>query len=402
MTPRVAYVANRFPRWGGGWVLNEVRGLIEAGVVLTIFSFKPPYPDVAGQAGMKPWIERTTYVPRGSSMRCVIAGLVCLARSPLGFARGIATALRLGGRMARGAHLLEIFYLARHIRKAGATHVHAQHADYLADAAMAAAACLELPFTFTGHANDLYTNPGRLKEKIRTARRVATCTGFNERHLKEQCAAAGIEPSKIVRVYHGVDLARFAARATPAPPGRLTTVTRLKEKKGFPYLLDALALLERQGVEFSLEIYGEGDQRQAIENRIRELGLQDRVTLKGVIEHDRIPGVLANAGIFVLPCVVLSNQDRDGIPNTIIEALATGVPVVSTDISGIPEAVRHGVSGLLVPERDAASLADAIKLMMTDAGLRQRCSVEGRRIAESSFSISASGRNLAELFAAPA
>lgn len=397
---KVAYIANRFPRWGGGWVLNEVRGLLAAGVELELFSFKRPYPDVAVQAGMKPWIDRTIYVPPGSSATCITAGLSCLARSPLGFSRGATTALRLGGRMSRGSHVMEVFFLASRIRAAGATHVHAQHADYLADAAMAAAACLRLPFTLTGHANDLYTHPGRLVEKIRAAQRVATCTGFNERHLRDLCAAAGVDPVKIERVYHGVDLDRFTPRAAAAPPERLISVTRLKEKKGFPYLLEALALLKREGRRFTLEIYGDGDQRDALQTRIRELDLDDRVTLKGVIEHDRIPGVLAGAGIFVLPCVVLPNQDRDGIPNTLIEALATGVPVVSTSISGIPEAVRDGVSGLLVPERDAGALARAIERMMSDGALRERCAAEGRRIVESSFGIESSGRALARLFAA--
>jgi len=397
---RVAYIANRFPRWGGGWVLNEVRGLTGAGVDLALFSFKPPLAEVAGQPGLESWIARTAYVPRGSSAACWLAGLACLVRSPLGFWRGVATAIRLGGRMARGAHLMEIFFLASRIRRAGARHVHAQHADYLADAAMAAAACLGLPFSFTGHANDLYTNPGRLREKIRAARFVATCTGFNERHLKDLCAGAGLDPSRVWRVYHGVDLARFAARPEPADPAgasRLVTVTRLKEKKGFPWLLDALADLARRGIPFTLEIYGEGDQRRFIERRIDELGLRERVSLMGAIEHERIPGVLAGAGVFVLPCIVLENQDRDGIPNTIIEALATGVPVVSTAISGIPEAVRDGESGLLVPERDAAALAAAIERMMSDGALRARCARAGREIAESLFSIDASGRALADL-----
>ena len=395
---KVAYVANRFPRWGGGWVLNEVRGLSEAGVELVLFSFKPPFPEVAGQEGMTPWIDRTTYVPRGSSLSCWRAGLAEVVRSPAGFLRGVSTALRLGGRMARGAHLMEVFFLASRIRRSGARHVHAQHADYLADAAMAAAACLKLPFTFTGHANDLYTHPGRLIEKIRAARRVATCTGFNETYLRDLCAGAGIDPSRIVRVYHGVDLARFRARERSAAPERLVTVTRLKEKKGFPWLLEAMALLRGRGVPASLEIYGEGDQRATIEARIRELDLQDIVVLRGAIEHERIPGVLEQAGIFVLPCVVLPNQDRDGIPNTIIEALATGVPVVSTEISGIPEAVRDGESGLLVPQRDAGALAGALERMMADAALRERCAREGRRIAEASFSIEGSGRALARLF----
>jgi len=108
--------------------------------------------------------------------------------------------------------------------------------------------------------------------------------------------------------------------------------------------------------------------------------------------------VLEGAGVFVLPCIVLPNQDRDGIPNTIIEALATGVPVVSTEISGIPEAVKDGKSGLLVPQRDAEALARALERMMTDADLRRHCAQEGRRIAETSFSIEASGRALAKLF----
>lgn len=392
-------MANRFPRWGGGWVLNEVRGLQGAGIDLDIYSFRRPFDDVASQPGMREWIGRTSYVPRGSSLACWTAALYCLVRSPLGFARGIATALRLGGRMARGGHILEVFFLASRIRRSKALHIHAQHADYLADAAMAAAACLKLPFSLTGHANDLYTNPGRLAEKVSTARFIATCTGFNETHLKGILGPAGA--AKVARVYHGVDLARFVPRAAgaPAPPaGRLVTVTRLKEKKGFPYLLEALQILQGRGLDFTLEIYGDGDQSDAIGARIRELGLEGRVSLRGTIDHDKIPGVLAGAGLFVLPCVVLANQDRDGIPNTIIEALASGVPVVSTAISGIPEAVLDGRSGLLAPERDAPALADALERMMRDHGLRERCAVEGRRVAESHFSIAASGRALADLF----
>lgn len=396
---KVAYVANRFPRWGGGWVANEVRGLIGAGVDLDIYSFKPPFAEVEGQEGVREWIGRTTYVPRGSSKECFAAAFSCLLRTPLGFFRGVSTALRLGGRMARGAHILEVFFLADRIRKSGARHIHAQHADYLADAALAAAACLGLPFSLTGHANDLYTNPGRLKEKIHAARFIATCTGFNEKYLKGMLDP--IDAVKVARVYHGVDLARFAPRAdgSAEPPAeRLVTVTRLKEKKGFPWLLGAMALLAGRGRDVTLDIYGDGDRKDAIALLVKELGLQDRVYLRGAIEHEKIPQALAGAGLFVLPCVVLPNQDRDGIPNTIIEALAAGVPVVSTAISGIPEAVRDGESGLLVPERDAEALANAVDRMLSDEKLRARCAAAGRRIAEENFSIEATGRALAGLF----
>ncbi len=397
----VAYVVNIFPRWGGGWVLNEVRALMGADVDLALFSFNRPSGEVASQPGMKEWVDRTTYLPRGTSASCLAAGLSWLVRSPGSFLRAARAAWRLGGRMRRGAHVLEIFYLATGIRRSGARHVHAQHADYLADAAMAAAECLGLPFSFSGHAHDIYTAPGRLMEKIRNASFVTTCTGFNERYLKDLCrerGGAGFEPSKIVRLYHGVDLERFGYTPSTAPGRRLVTVTRLKEKKGFSYLLEALALLERDGTDFTLDIYGDGDQREAIRTRIGDLGLEDRVRLRGSIEHDRIPEVLRSSGIFVLACVVLPDQDRDGIPNSIIEALSCGVPVVSTAISGIPEVIRDGESGLLVPERDAAALAGALRRLITDEGLRKRCGREGRRIAESGFGLEATGSTLAGLF----
>lgn len=399
----VAYVANRFPRWGGGWVLNEVRGLLDAGIDLRVFSFRPPFDDVAAAPGMAPWIARTTYVPRGSALPCLTAALGCLVRSPLGFLRALGTVWKLGGRMRRLAHIGEVFFLAARIRRDGAAHVHAQHADYLADAALAAARYLDLPFSFTGHANDLYTNPGRLDEKIKAARFVSTCTGFNERWLAARCAGIGVEPSRVARVYHGVDLERFPLRTSPhdVPAGRLVSIGRLKEKKGFPILLEALALLKTRGVPCTLAIHGDGDRREELIGLIGRLGLSGEVTLAGTIPHDRIPQVLAQSGTFVLPCIVLANQDRDGIPNTILEAMASGVPVVSTNISGIPEVVRDGESGLLVPERDAAALAAAIERMTRDEALRERCAREGRKVVASHFSIASSGRALAERFRDP-
>lgn len=398
---RVAYIVNTFPRWGGGWLLNEVRGLLSTGVELSVFSFKRPPAEVAAHAEMKEWMERTTYLLRGTDRECVAAGLRFLVRSPLGFMRGVRAAIRVGGRASHRRHIMEVFYLADLIRKAGAQLVHAQHADYVAEAAMAAAACLGLPFSFTGHARDLYTRPGRLSAKIRAASFISTCTGFNERYIKDLCARSsqrGMEPSKVVRVYHGVDLARFAFSESTGPPGRLISVARLKKKKGFSYLLDALALLRDKGLEFSLDIYGEGDQKEAIEEQARRLQLSDRVALKGAIEHDRIPEALRQSGTFVLACVVMPDQDRDGIPNTMLEAVAAGTPVVSTEISGIPELIQNGKTGLLVEERNVEQLSRALEKMITDSEFRDRCRREGRRLVEAGFSIEATGRTLTSLF----
>lgn len=403
---KAAYIANRFPRWRGGWIFNEVRGLERAGIDLTVVSFKRPVGDVTSDQAMRPWIDATRYVPAGRSAACLGAALTMLLTSPRAFFRGIRSARRLGGRMARGSHILEVLWIASLLRRLGIEHVHAQHADYVADAALAAARCLGLPFSFAAHAYDLYTNPGDLVRKMRAATFVATCTRFNEEHLAKVWAeAAGATPAApcpAALCYHAVDLDRFS----PPPPGsaeppasRLVSITRLAGKKGFPYLLDALALLEKRGIPFTLDIYGDGAERDAIEKRIRELGLGDRVKLRGDIAHDRIPEVLRSSGLYVLACIVLANMDRDGIPNTILEALASGVPVVSTAISGIPEAIHDGESGLLVPERDVEALAAAIERMIAEPDLRARCRAGGRAVVESAFGIEASGRRLASLLA---
>ncbi len=397
--PRVAYLANSFPRWGGGWLLNEVRGVMEAGIDLVVFSFKRPPDDVAAQPGMQAWIDRTVYL-RTTDRRALRAGALSFARRrPAAALRSAAAALRVGGRTVHFRHLIEVLYLARRMEEKGVRHVHAQHADYVADMSYAAAVALGVPFSFAAHARDLYTQPGRLPVKIRAAGFVATCTGFNETYLKDLCARArGLDPEKIIRLYHGVDLDRFTFRSGDRPAARLVSISRLKEKKGFPYLLEALVRLRRSGRDVSLEIYGDGDQRDRILAETARLGLTGRVALKGAIEHRRIPEVLAGAGIFVLPCIVMPDQDRDGIPNTMIEAMACGVPVVTTAISGIPEVVRDGQSGLLVPERDPAALAAAIERMLEDEELRQRCVRGARRMVESNFSVEATGRALAGLF----
>ncbi|MFQ5700394.1 MAG: glycosyltransferase family 4 protein [Acidobacteriota bacterium] len=398
---KVAYLANRFPRWGGGWTLNEVRGLIEADVDPVLFSFHRPFDEITAQPGIARWSARTTYVPGGHTGACLAAALGCLIRSPSRFARATLLALRLGGRMSHGSHLLEIFFLASRIRRANARHVHAQHGDYVADAAMAAASYLGLPFSFSGHARDLHARPGRLAMKIEAARFVVTCSGFNESFLKEFCLDNGLEPGKIACVHHGVDLERFTGRKGPRRSSsghRLMTVARLKPKKGILGLVDALALLKSRGMDFTLEVFGDGEARHPIAARVEELGLQSEIKLMGAVAHARLPAALGVADVFVLPCVVEADGNRDGIPNAILEAMASGVPVISTSTSGIPEAVRDGEAGLLVPEGDTAALALAIERMLTDAPLRARCARQGRRIAESSFSIKAGGRALAELF----
>jgi glycosyltransferase involved in cell wall biosynthesis len=176
-------------------------------------------------------------------------------------------------------------------------------------------------------------------------------------------------------IYHGLDLARFAPPAVVTEPEVpvILAVGRFVEKKGFPYLVEACRLLKARGHAFRCRIIGQRDEQSELVKRlIAEGQLTDTVQIQGGVTQEELRDIYAAATIFALPCLIVDSGDRDGIPNVLAEAMATALPVVSTHISGIPEIVVDGVNGLLVPEKDAVALADAMERLLLDSALRQR------------------------------
>jgi glycosyltransferase involved in cell wall biosynthesis len=254
--------------------------------------------------------------------------------------------------------------------------IHAHFADRAATVALVAGRLLGLPYSLTAHANDIYVGPTLLREKISGAVFVATCTGYNAAHLADVTG----DGNGVACIYHGLDAQRYRPDATgQAPKTRLVAVGQLKEKKGFAYLVEACRILQEHEYDFSCEIIGEGPLRRELEAQIREHSLERTVALRGALEHHEVIAAYREAAIFVLPCVTAADGDRDGIPNVILEAMAMEVPVVSTNHSGIPEAVSDGVTGLLVAPRDATALAGALGRLIDDAEYRSKLGREGRR-----------------------
>jgi len=175
-------------------------------------------------------------------------------------------------------------------------------------------------------------------------------------------------------------------------------VARLVEKKGLGDVIRAADILRRRGRGFQVEIIGSGPQRQVLEHQVTRLGLNDRVRLVGAQSHDMVCRAYQRASIFVLPCVVAGDGDRDGIPNVLLEAMGSGIPVVSTPVSGIPELIESERDGLLVPPNDPASLADALDRLLTSAELRERLGRAARAEIEAHFSIDRSSTQLLALF----
>jgi glycosyltransferase involved in cell wall biosynthesis len=414
----VAYVLKGWPRISELFIASEIYRLEQAGLPLRLFVIKP-----RDEAQTHPVVDRiqapTEYLPAASSLSAttLVAWLRenlpsfmpalrrTARRHPTGLARAcaLATAQSVRARKGRFARprklyvkeLLQAVALADRLADApDVRHLHAHFAHGTTTVTWLCSTITGLPFSFTGHAKDIYSpslNPaGLLRRKLLAARFAVTCTEANVRHLKT------IAPEAVVhRVYHGLnaDFSRLMgeerAAAAPGPNGRsngarrdavrLLGVGRLVEKKGFDVVVDACGELDRRGVPFEAVIVGpDDDAGPKLRARIAELGLGDRIRLEGQMSQAELYDEYRRASAFCLPCRILDNGDRDGIPNVLAEAMAAGAPVVTTPISGIPEIVRDGENGLLVAPDDAHAVAEAVVRLRADRGLTERIS-EGAR-----------------------
>lgn len=291
-------------------------------------------------------------------------------------------------------------YAAFLLRHQPGGHLHAHFVDRAATTALVVSRLLNMPYSVTAHANDIYVNPLLLPEKMAEAKFVATCTQYNETHLAN---LNGRDlRHKLHCIYHGLEVDHYQPlpRKRPFTTPLLLAVGQLKEKKGFTYLLRACHLLKDQGYEFQCHIVGEGPDRQKLAHQIQQLGLVETVTLCGALPHQAVIGKYEEADIFVLPCIIGEDGDRDGIPNVILEAMAMELPVVSTCHSGIPEVVVDGVNGLLVPPADESALAQALAKLLEDENGRWRLGQCGRQTVIESFSVEKNVERLLEQFAA--
>jgi glycosyltransferase involved in cell wall biosynthesis len=301
----------------------------------------------------------------------------------------------------KSRQILEAIFLAYGLIHTGVRHLHAHFADTTTQVAMLASMMTGIPFSFTCHAKDIYLgDPEDLTRKIKRAKFVVTCTSANVTYLQQLVGEA--EARKINVVYHGVDVEKFSPGEPTerGSPPQILSVGRLVEKKGFPELLRACAILRSKGHDFRCLIIGEGPERPVLEKQIRHLELTDIVSIPGARSHEEVLDAYRHADVFALPCQVLKNGDRDGIPNVLLEAMAVGLPVVTTPVSGIPELVRHGENGILIPERNHRSLASALEKLLLDADLRLRLGKAARLSVVRDFDSAMHVSQLAAFFSA--
>ncbi len=384
---RVLYVVSLFPCWWETFIVREMHALVGHGPDIGILSLKPHSERIVQNRAAE-LLDRTRY-PHGA-LRSVLEMLALAARHPLKVGGFVATLCarmwRQPGNLVRSlGALCRAAGQWRWIREFDPQIIHAPWATYPATVAWFLSRLSGKPFSFTSRAHDIFVEDHMMAAKLRQTALAVTITRNNVRHMARWMDAPGAIPIQVV--HSALDLPEIAYRRDARMPHQLLSVGRLDPIKGFDVLLPALAELQRRGIAFDSTIIGEGEELQRLEAQRDALGLHDRVRFAGAQPNTRVRDAMAEATLMVMPCVVTKEGNADGIPNVLTEAMASGLPVISTRVSGIPELIDDGVSGRLVESRDPLALADAIAQMLADPGLRERCAEAGRKKVEREFDV---------------
>ena len=372
-----------FPKLSETFVLEEVLGLERLGVPIRLYTLASPTDAVA-----HPVVERVRaqvvqvpaatwrHAPALLWRHCVLA-----ATSPWRYAKSLRHAL---SRERQGLRdFVRAGWLVGQLRQDGVAHLHTHFISTPADVSELVSTLGGIPFSISAHAKDIYlSNPADLQRKMTAARFTVTCTDYNCRTLSAMAPGANVH-----RMYHGIDAGVFNPlhRQTPALVPLILSVGRLRQKKGLDTLIKACMLLTSRGVPYRCEIVGYGEEKAPLSALIEDLALADQVQLVGKLTREQVIDRYARAAVYVQPSRVAADGDRDGIPNVLLEAMAMGVAVVATRVSGIPEVVRHRDNGWLVEPDDAAALADAIEKLVEAPELRAALAREARSTVTTHF-----------------
>jgi glycosyltransferase involved in cell wall biosynthesis len=406
---RVVYILRSFPRLSQTFILNEVLALERLGVRVQIFPITNPREalvqhDVAEVRAPTHYLE--TALER-SWAAILLEHLLVAASGPRRYLSTLAYVLRrrdLATGYAAASRLtcfMEAVYLARILRHERAsanpsTHVHSHFAHDPTLIALLLKRLTGLRYSFTAHARDVFQVPrSALAERIREADAVLTCCHSNLEYLSE---LAPEERPKLQVMRYGIDLQTFRpAQAPQAHVPLMVSIGRLVEKKGFGDLIGACRMLEDEGLGFRCVVYGEGPLRDELVEAVASLELTGKVTFAGARTQRELQGLLKEAHLFALTPCVTDDGDRDGVPNALLEAMACGLPVVTTTVAGIPEVIVHGQNGLLAEPHDVPVIAGNLAALLTDPPLRTRLGARARSEVVANFDREANARRLASV-----
>ena len=392
-SPVLGYILKGYPRISETFISNEILLLEKLGFAMRLFPMRKPR-ETFCHGSVKKIRARVDYLPTElltDFPRLLVPSIFVAVKRPKTFLQTLRFAtdgLIKGKELATLKHLLQAGYLAGNhlLPESNIVHLHGHFAHSPTSVTLFASQLAGIPFSFTAHAKDIYTSDKtKIARKIKQAEFVFTCTRHNKEYL-EALVPNGTTP--IHCIYHGIDLKLFNQPTPPTPvhtPYKLLTIARMTEKKGLPFLYNALSLLNKKGIDFQHTLIGDGDDKEKILNLISDLGLKKQCHCLGTRTHEEVLKQFKKSDLFVLGCVIAQNGDRDGIPNVLVESLAMGVPALSTTVSAIPEILINSQTGLTVPPSSHEALADGIIRLLSDNVLRQRLIDGGRKYVHDNF-----------------
>jgi len=401
---RLAVFTNQFPTRVSTFFARDIRGLIEAGIDIDVFPIYPLHPTLWRYV---PDLLNENVLPRNRVHHITIRECLRSARfwPPRKLSLFVRDTMSISATAITSG--IEPFVKSSYVfpkawawaQKYGTKydHILAYWGNYTATCAYLFNRLLpsSVPFSIFLHAGiDLYLNQFYLREKLLAATNIITCSDFNRSFIEKQFSDIwNILSNKVHVHYHGLDFKDFPFEPNHRTSRKLLAVGRIDEWKGFEYLLHAMRELMRRRVDCELELVGDGKEGNSLKRLATTLEISDRVKFRGWVTSEEVPIIMSQAAIFVHP----SSKLGDGVPNVIKEAMAVGTPVIGSSIAGIPELLRGGELGLLVPPRDVKALADAIQNLLANGALREKYAASAKRYVTKKFDLWRNGQCLANV-----
>ncbi|MET1256763.1 glycosyltransferase family 4 protein [Aliikangiella maris] len=382
---KIAYIVSLFPCWSETFIVREITNLKKNGHEVDIVSLKHPSEDLV-QSDAKALIDSVIYPAKGLSLLFnILAQLILhpfksLHMFWLLFSRFIGKPEALLKSLATFFVTLSVL---NKIKKLELEHIHAHWATYPSTAAFIIHKYLGIPYTFTFHAHDIFLEDHMLVDKFESCAFGVTISDFNINFIRDLLNRD--YRSKIKIVHCGVDLTAQKYNVENRAENTVFTIGRLDEIKGFKYLVEACSLLKQKSVDFKCVIVGDGPLKPALLAQRKSLGLDEDIEFLGAMPQEKIREFLGNVTLFVLPSVKTKEGNMDGVPVALMEAMASGTPVISTYISGIPELIKNEHNGLLVNPNNPEELANAIATLLADNAVRLKYAQQANQTIQESF-----------------
>ncbi|MCP4423931.1 MAG: glycosyltransferase family 4 protein [Chloroflexi bacterium] len=398
--PKIAYIMSRFPHLPETFILREMNQLSTLGWPISLYPIVNQEQSIIHPSAER-WLSQVKKAPL-MSKAIVAANGRAFIKNPWRYGRiwlqSIVENLSSPKFLSRTLAMLpKAVYFAEMMQAEGITHVHAHYASHPALMAWIIHQLTGIPYSVTVHAHDIFVKFNMLHTKLKGASAIVAISEYNRAHLKR--ILGDWVTSKTHIIHCGIDMNSYKPPQTKKELStfEIINIGSLQPYKGQQYLVQACAILRDQGIPFRCRIIGEGEGRDALTTLINDLDLADKVILLGAQTQDAVMALLPTAHCYAMPSIITPEGKMEGIPVSIMEAFASGLPVIATELSGIPELVQPGKTGYLVPPENAEALAGQLVEIYQNPADAMAKAKKGRALVAQSFELTQNVQQLSDL-----